>query len=236
MKKFKLLCSVFLTICFGISILPQTVSADVIAKNYSAKAASVSRVSYEDDNFGQIDVKFSSKVQWKRNAKVKSIKDNKGKSYKGYIIDKDDDDCEIYIPKLKYNRTYTIKISGVKSIYQSSYQTVTAKVKIPSKSKSLRVKEIEYDADYDDGRMEYTVSFEFNKYALHKGSSYIIIEDSSGRTYSSKHSYIDWDEDECELYLSGGLEYGKKYNYKIVNVKGISDKKYYNLTGSFTAY
>lgn len=213
-----------------------TLKVKIPSKKSSSDRIKISKVSVDDDASGEIDVRFANKVTWKKTAKVTSVKDNKGKSYKGYLTDKDDDDCEIFIANMKYNRTYTIKISGVKARGASSYKTLTVKVKVPAQSNNLKVKEVEYDMDYENGSMEYTVSFEFNKDVVYKNSSYILIEDTNGKAYSSRSSYIDWDDDECEVFLSSELEVGKTYSYKIVNVKAAGADKYTTLKGNFTAY
>lgn len=198
----------------------------------------LSKVEVEEDGYslGEIDIKFATKVAWRHNAKVTSVKDNKGKSYRAYLKDRDDDDCEVYIYNMKYGRTYTIKISGVKARGSASYKTITVKVKAPAKQSGVKVKKVEYDADDDDGRMEYTVNFDFNKRIQFKHNSYVIIQDASGKAYSSKSSHVDWDDDECEVFLSDALTIGQKYTYKIVNVKAAGSGSYTTLTGTFTAY
>lgn len=194
-----------------------------------------------DEYFAEIDIKFAGKVTWRKNAKVTSVKDNKGKTYKGYLTDTDDDECEVYIKNMKDNRTYTIKISGVKARGASSYETVTAKVKVPQNKNELAVRDVSYkvdddnDDDDDSGNIEATVKFEFNKKVTHKGSSYVIIKDSAGKVYSTKSSYVDWDDDECEVHLKRELSRGRNYTYQIVNVKVRGDKTYTTLKGTFTA-
>lgn len=201
------------------------------ATSTTSKKVTVKKVSVEDN--GEIDVDFTSKVTWSSSAKITSIKDNKGTSYKGVLKDKDDDDCEIKIKNLKYGRTYTIKVSGIKAKGAASSQTITITAKVPARSNKLTVKKVEYDADYDD--KEYTVDFEFNKNVVKKSSSYILIKDSSGKSYSSKTSYIDWDGDECEVHLSKKLTVGKTYTYEIVNVRSSSESSYKTLKGTFVA-
>lgn len=216
-----------------------TLSVKIPSDKAASQKVKVAKVEVDIDNDDyddyrtEIDVTFASNVTWKKNAKITSVKDDRGNSYTGYLTDIDDDECEIYIKNLKYGRTYTIKISGVKAKGASSYQTVTVTAKVPARSSKLSIKEVDYDVDYDDGSMEYTVSFEFNKDVIHKSSSYILIKDANGKSYSSKDSYIEWDDDECELYLSKELPAGKKYTYEIVNVKAIGDQKYTTLKGYF---
>lgn len=205
----------------------------------------VRKVEVDEENDDQdryqteIDIKFTSKVTWKRQAKVTSVKDSNGKSYRGILTDRDDDECEVYIKNLKYGKTYTIKISGVKARGASSYETVTVKAKVPKRTQGLRVKETEYDVDYDnhyeDGVSEYSVEFKFNKEVLFKTDSSVIITDSTGKKYSTSSSYVEWDEDECQVYLSGELDYGSAYQYEIKHVKAIGESSYTTLKGTFTA-
>ena len=229
-----------------------TLSLKVPSDPKNAKV-SLKKVVVDEDNDDydryqtEIDVKFAFRVSWKQNAKVSSVKDNKGNSYKGYLTDRDDDECEIYIRNVKYNRTYTIKLSGIKARGASSYGTFTFKVKVPAKSNNISVKNIEYDYDgyydddydddyddyYDDDK--YQLSFDFNKDIVYKRSSYIIIRDSAGKAYSSKSSYIDWDDDGCELNLNKPLKKGKTYTYEIVNIKTRGSGSYTTLKGSFIA-
>ena len=213
-----------------------TLKVKIPTQGSSSQKVMVAKVSVSDDNDSEIDVKFASKVLWKRNAKVVSVKDNKGRSYKGYLTDKDDDDCEIYIHNMRYGRTYKIKISGIKAIGASAYKTITITAKIPSQHKSLSVKKVEYEEDFDDGRMEYTVTFDFNKKILHRADSYVLITDSAGIALSSSSSYVEWDDDECEIHLSSGLSRGSVYHYQIVHVKAVGSGYYTTLKGSFTAY
>lgn len=217
-----------------------TLNVKVPSTNSGTDKVKVKKVSVDMDNddydsyMTEIDIKFTSKVNWKNGATVKSVVDDKGKSYKGYLTEKDSDDCEVYIKNMKYGRTYTIKISGIKARNASSYGTLTVKVTVPKQTHKLQVKHVEYDEDFDYGTTKYEVSFEFNKDVMHKSNSYIIIKDSNGKKYSSKNSYIEWDEDECEVILSHKLSIGKTYTYEIVNVKANGEQTFSTLKGSFT--
>lgn len=216
-----------------------TLKVKLPSQSTSAKKVTVASVSIdEEEDYGgpEIDVKFKGKVAWKRNAKVSSIKDNKGRSYKGFLIDKDDDECEIFINNVKYDRTYTIKISGIKARGASSYGTVTITAKIPPRSGSITVKKIEYDVDHEYYGTEYTVSFEFNKKILHKNSSYVLITDDNGNAYSSPSSFVEWDDDECEVHLSRELTIGNTYHYEIVDISARGSNQYHTLKGTFPAY
>lgn len=214
-----------------------TLKVKIPAQSASSKKVKVKKVEVDsDDNTIEIDVKFASKVSWKGNAKVSSVKDNKGKSYKGYLIDRDDDDCEIFVDNIKWGRTYTIKISGVKAAGASSYETVTVTAKLPANTNILSVKETDYDVDYEYGHTEWTVSFDFNKKISRSAGSHVIITDSAGNAYSSASSYVEWEDDECEVHLSSGLTEGSTYSYKIVDVKALGSDKYTTLSGTFVAH
>lgn len=230
MKIIKKLCSMLLVICVCISITPQMASAAHYGNSIRVKRVSV------DFSENEVDVKFATPVMWKYNAKVKSIRDDKGKSYRGYLVDKDKDDCEIFINKMKTGRTYTIKISGVKAYGSTAYKTITVTAKAAAQGKGLSVKKVKYDADYDDGRMEYTVSFDFNKRVHSKHNSYVIVKDAKGKAYSSHTSYVEWDGDDCEVHLSHALAVGNTYTYEIGHVKAVGSGQYVTLKGRFTAY
>lgn len=207
----------------------------------------VRKVQIDDDNDDfdkyqtEIDIKFASKVVWKRGAKVVSVKDSQGKSYQGRLTDIDDDECAVYIKNLKHNRTYTIRISGIKARQAASYETISVKVTVPRLSHALRVMEAEYDTDYDDldysqdGITAFSVEFSFNKNVAYKHNSYVIVKDASGKKYSTQNSYVEWENDECQVYLSKELDYGKDYQYEIVNVKAMGETSYTTLKGTFTA-
>ncbi len=236
-----------------------TLKVKIPAAKKNAKVQ-VSKVVLDDDHdddydfdYGyqaKIDIKFVSKVSWKRSAKVTSVKDQSGKSYKGYLIEKDDDECEVYIKDMKYGKTYTIKISGVKARGASSYETISVKAKVPKRTNALQVKEVEYEEDYDDDdydyddydddddydmRETYKVEIKFNKDVYFKSSSYVIIEDENGKKYSTSSSYVKWDDDECEVRLSSRLTRGKRYKYEIVKVRAAGERAYTTLKGTFIA-
>lgn len=235
--------------------LTLTVKIPSDKQNVSNSKLKVTKVEFDDDNddddkYGsEIDIKFNTDVVWRSNAKVSSIKDNKGKSYKGVLNDKDDDSCEVYIKNMTYGRTYTIKISGIKVKGASSYTSITAKVKVPAKkSSSLTVKDVEYEEDYDndydddddddyddDDRDEYKVKIEFKGKVRFKNNAYVIIKDSSGKAYSTKNSRVEFDDDECEVHLDKALKQGNKYYYEVVGVKARDSGNYTTVKGSFRA-
>lgn len=212
-----------------------TLKVKVPKRKSSVSNIKISKVTVENSD-GEVDVEFASKVIWKQNSKVVSVKDNKGKFYKGYLTDRDDDECEVFIENMKSGRTYKIKISGVKARGAASFQTITITAKVPAHSQNLSVKKVEYEEDYENGRMEWVVNFDFNKNVIHADDSYIIIRDAAGKTYSSENSFVKWEEDECEVYLSGALTNGQQYTYEIVNVKAVQGEQFITLNGSFTAY
>lgn len=249
MKKRKSFAALIMFMCLLVTAVPVTVSAKDMKLAFNAEtsgtgnAIQVRSVEYDSSDtkngMAELEVKFSTRVQWKKSSAVTSIKDNTGNTYDGWIKDRDDDDCEIAIENLKAGRTYTIKIKGIKVRGTNGYRTLTLSgVKIPKGSSELRVESVEYDEDYDDdydyGETAYKVEFSFNKDIVMKNSSYIIIKDSSGKKYSTKSSYVECDDDECEVYLSKALKYGKSYQYEIHNIKPAGGK-YTSLKGSFTA-
>lgn len=195
----------------------------------------VARVS-ADDSYGEVDVKFAGKVLWNYNARVVSVKDDKGKNYRGFLADMDDDDCEIYIENMNYGRTYSIKISGIKMWGMPAFETAVITAKVPARKNALTVKQVEYEEDYERGGMEYKVKIEFDKRIERGNGSSVIIRDASGKAYSSASSFVEWDDDECEVYLSGPLSFGSTYTYEISGVKTAGSGSFSVVKGSFTAW
>lgn len=161
MKKRKSFAALIMFMCLLVTAVPVTVSAKDMKLAFNAEtsgtgnAIQVRSVEYDSSDtkngMAELEVKFSTRVQWKKSSAVTSIKDNTGNTYDGWIKDRDDDDCEIAIENLKAGRTYTIKIKGIKVRGTNGYRTLTLSgVKIPKGSSELRVESVEYDEDYDD--------------------------------------------------------------------------------------
>lgn len=238
MKNIRKICLAVMVFCMLAGIFPEQALAAPKCR-FSAKTSGqgrkirVKKVTYDGE---ELEVKFGMKVLWDYEADVISVKDNKGKSYDGYLVDTDDDDCEIYIENLKFGRTYKIKIDGIRVRGRGEFQTLTLSVKIPEQKKGVAVKKVEYDEDFEYGRTEWKVSFEFSRDIRHKRKSYVIVKDAAGKQYSSKASRVEWDDDECEVHLNGALKIGEVYTYEIVNIKPVKEKKFLTVKGKFTAY
>ena len=64
---------------------------------------------------------------WDENASI-SLTDSSGKSYSAKIIEKDDDDLEIYVKGIKDGTNYTANIQGIKAV---SYTHLTTGYSLP---------------------------------------------------------------------------------------------------------
>ena len=111
-----------MTLALGMAVVPASAA--------SKTAPSIQDVDYSAN--GVVEVEFKDNVKYKK-AKV-TVKDNKGKSYKTKVVNKDSDDIKFKINKVKKNRTYTFKIKGVKKVGTSKFVTVKGKVKAPKKN------------------------------------------------------------------------------------------------------
>ncbi|WP_138269256.1 Ig-like domain-containing protein [Anaerofustis stercorihominis] len=214
---------------------PSTNSTNLADENTSL--IEVSSVKQDDDNKNIIDVHFTTKVMWDNNASITSLTDAGGNSYSAKIIDKDDDDLEIYVEGIKDGTNYTADIQGIKAYNDNSYTNLkvtfeTEKTKETSNNSksSLKVKEVDFD------REDKEVSFDFDKNIKLKSGAYVIIKDSNGNAYSSKNSRIICDEDDIELFLDKNLKQGQKYTYEINGIKENVGNSYETINGSFTAY
>lgn len=195
----------------------------------------VSSVKQDDDNKNIIDIHFTTKVMWDNNASITSLTDSSGNSYSAKIIDRDDDDLEIYVEGIKDGTNYTAEIQGIKTYNDNSYTNLkvtfeTEKQTSNNTKSNLKVKDVDFD------REDKEVSFDFDKFIELKSDAYIIIKDSNGNTYSSKNSRIICDEDDIELFLDKNLKQGQKYTYEINGIKENVGNSYETINGSFTAY
>lgn len=215
--------------------LEQTSTQNTNLADENTSVIEVSSVKQDDDNKNIVDVHFKTRVMWDENASI-SLTDGNGKNYSAKIIEKDDDDLEIYVEGIKDGTNYTANIQGIKGYDDSSYTNLkvtfeTKKQQTKSSTKSsLKVKDVDFD------REDKEVSFDFDKNIKAKSGAYIIIKDSNGNAYSSKNSRIICDEDDIELFLDKNLTQGKKYTYEINGVKESTSNSYQTIKGSFTAY
>lgn len=70
----------------------------------------------------EVSFEFKHRVKWK-NSKV-VITDSKGKSYVKRICEKDNDEIEVKVKNMKYGAKYSYKISGIKKVGGTKYQTI----------------------------------------------------------------------------------------------------------------
>jgi len=224
---------------FSISVLTPVVKADDGRRlNFSSTTTpgqtSVNKIRINkierEPGRKTLEVDLRTDVDWK-SPKI-TVKDTKGISYRAYLRDRDDDDFDIYIPGVRFGRSYNIKVSGIKKENTRYYKTLNIKVSVPSYTvSSLKVKDVDYDSD------DRELDFEFNKSTLRKSGRYIIVKDAKGNTYSTKNSRLYFDDsDECTLKLTKRLSQGKRYNYTIVGVKAKGSSSYKTITGSFVAW
>ena len=217
MKKGKKLSLWLVLACMMVMLLPMTAFAG--SSKVKVKKVEVDQDNDDHDSYKtEIEIDFTSKVTWRSNAKVTSVKDSTGKSYTGILTEKDDDECEVYIKNLKYGRTYTIKISGVKTKGASSYETITVKVKVPAQKKTSKVTVKKVEVDDDDPEVEIKFT---SKVTWKSNAKVTSVKDSSGNSYTG--ILKDTDDDECEVYIKN-LKSGRTYTIQIsgVKVKGAS--------------
>lgn len=231
-----------LMMCILACVLPQSALADSARLKFSAKTSGskntikVKRVKYDketdyaDWNYGcpsEIEIDFSCRVSWKRNAKV-TVKDNKGKTYRAYLRDKDSDECDIDIFHLKEGCTYTITINGVKKRGTASYRKLTVKVTVPAQKatpKKVKIKKIEAD---DDGKVEIDFA---TKVSWSRNAKVTSVKDNTGRTY--KGYLIERDDDDCEIYIPG-MKYGRTYTVQISGIRAKGASSYGTVSAKFT--
>lgn len=105
-----------------IAVIALTITMIPTRVAYAASAPRVEDVEYDIED-REVNIEFYGRVQWKKNAKVK-IYDKKGNQYVRYTIEKDSDDIEVKVKKLKIGKKYKYKITGVKKRGTKGYKTV----------------------------------------------------------------------------------------------------------------
>jgi len=169
----------------------------------------------------KVEVEFKGKVEYK-NTSV-AVTDSSGKSYKTVILEKDDDDIEFKVSKLKSGKKYTYKISGIRKKGTGDYTSVKGSFKVAGK-KQIVVEKVDYD------RSDKEVSFEFQGAVKWKKAK-VVITDSKGKNYVKRIKEKDRDEIEVKVKK---LKAGKKYSYKISGVARKGSNSYKTVKGHFT--
>lgn len=200
-------------------------NATYTSSTKNTKSITVKDVEYDFDYNDQgFEIDLGTRVNWKSKVSV-TVKDNKDTKYKAYITDKDSDECEIYVPNLKANRTYTITINGIKSTSSNSYGSLTIKAKVPKSANKGIVKDVDYD--YNEKELD----IEFKTDVTYKSPKITITSEDGSKTYSAR--IIEREDDECTIYVKG-LKVGSTYRFKLTGVKAEGASKSTAIQGNFT--
>lgn len=124
-----------MTIKKRMPVILLTVTLMILTQIIPASAAAPKKESVEYKENGRVEVEFRSKVYYNKTSVT--VKDTQGKSYKAYIVDKDNDDLEFRIRNYKEGRTYKFTIKGIKKRGTISYGKVTGTVKIPAAAAAI---------------------------------------------------------------------------------------------------
>ncbi len=90
-------------------------------KTFAASKPKVESVDYDAED-REVNIEFYGRVKWKK-AKVR-IYDSNGKNYAKYIIEKDNDDIDVKVKRLKLGKKYKYKVTGIKKRGSGKYVTV----------------------------------------------------------------------------------------------------------------
>lgn len=186
-----------------------------------SSAPTIEDIEYEGR--GEVKVEFYGDVRYK-NAKV-SVTDSKGTAYTAKIFEKDDDDLEFRVSKIKTGMTYNFTITGIRKATASTYTSVKGTFKVPD-PKEVTVESVEYDGD------DRELSIEFkDKVVWQKSRPTVKVTNMSGTTV--KTSFIEKDNDSIDVRAK--LRYGAKYKYSISGVKAPGATSYTTISGTFYA-
>ncbi len=190
---------------------------------YAAPNAKPDIEDIEYKSGGRVEVDFWSKVSYK-SPKV-TVKDSSGKSYSVRITDRDNDEIDFKVNKIANGKTYTFKITGIKTRGASKYTSVTGKFATP-KTASVTIKDIEYDAE------DRELSVDFAQRVKYKNPK-ATIKDSSGKVYSSR--IVERDSDDMEIRVNG-LKVGSRYTVYISGVSNRDANSYKTVSKTFIAW
>ena len=77
-----------------------------------------------DSRSSEVEIEFQDDVEWKDPSVTFK---RKGKTYRGKIIDKEDDEIIVKCRKLKYGKTYKYTIRGIRLEGMGEYVTLKGK-------------------------------------------------------------------------------------------------------------
>lgn len=186
----------------------------------------------EDEVSENVELKFTGRVKWQKSPEV-TVSDETGASYSAELLDKDSDECDLYVEDLVEGHTYTIIIDGIKARNAASYGKAIFTFTIPAPHtdsavpSSIQIEELEYDEEDNELEIEFKSRVRFSKDAE------ISITDRNGRLIDAE--LIEYGKDDCSIDINENLEAGETYYYSISGIRKISEKTARTLTGSFTA-
>lgn len=210
-----------------------TVSGDTATSKIKVKYVKYDLEEEEDDDQDEnVKIKFSTRVSWKKSAKVK-VTDEKGTSLNASIEDKDSDDCELSVDKLEEGHTYTVNLSGIGVRKSGKYGTFKITFEIPApnteadsgKPANIRIKKAEYDIEDGELELKFASKVTFSKKAE------VTITDKKGKKIDAE--ITDYDSDECTI--EADLVPGETYYFTIDGICKKGQKTYCQLSGSFVA-
>lgn len=175
-----------------------------------AAAPEVERVEYEGNGFIEID--FRNDVSYENLAVA--VRDFAGTDYAVTVFERDDDDLTFRADGLQPGETYEITVSGVRSGYSGTFETITQQITLPEAG----VPAIQ-TIDYDRGDRELDIEFMEN---VDFSGVQVEVTDLNGTVYATR--VIESDEDSLEVLVEG-LTPGDTYLAKVVGVslRGLND-------------
>lgn len=181
-----------------------------------------------EDSYDNLSIDFDTKVKYKKGVSV-TVKDETGTNYSAKIVEKDQDDMDIYIKNLSKNHRYTIVIDGIKQKNASAYGVLTIKASLKesvlegTNTTAVQIKEAEYDRE----DKELDIKFK-NKVVCSKDIT-VTLTNTSGKQIAADILEIDGDEIKVD---TTGIKLPKTIEIKIEGIRTTKETIFGDLTAN----
>lgn len=219
MKRMKKGISLTVALIFLMSFSCVSVFAGTTNSTIDASAPTIQSVTYDND--GEVNIEFQEKVRYKK-TKV-TVQDAAGNKYTARIQDKDNDELDFYVRKIKEDTSYSFTISGIKRAKAASYTSVSGSFSVPA-ADAIEIESIEYDEE------DRELSFEFVNNVCWKNRTPVVkITDADGTAVKTR--VTDRDRDSLDIRVN--LDYDTEYQYSIAGIAPYGSTNYITVTDVF---
>lgn len=183
-------------------------------------AGRIKKVEYKGD--GRVEVEFSSKAAYGQAAVT--VTDSKGEAVEASVVETDDDDLTFVISKVQLGETYSFTIDGVTVGNDAESGPIAGKIKVPTWTGVVPVKEVSYDENTQQVEIEFDARVEWE-------TPSVVI--TSG-AYNMVTGIDEYEDSEIEISVEE-LTKGVTYKYTINGLRKRNSKEAFgSVSGTFS--